>query len=140
MAEKEGRLCVRFYQRKDGTMITRDCPVGVRIARRRFVAALSWAASLAVASITGALRPAGAANASKASPPPAVVASMGDIAAPVKPHSPTPKPKPAVKPKAPKIPLKPMMGKIAMPPPRKPAPTALMGAAMPPPPSTKSGQ
>jgi hypothetical protein len=24
----EGRLCVRFYQRRDGTVITRDCPVG----------------------------------------------------------------------------------------------------------------
>jgi hypothetical protein len=26
--EREGRLCVRFYQREDGTVITRDCPVG----------------------------------------------------------------------------------------------------------------
>jgi hypothetical protein len=27
--EREGRLCVRFYQREDGTVITRDCPVGM---------------------------------------------------------------------------------------------------------------
>lgn len=31
----EGRLCVRFYQRADGTVITDDCPVGwARIKQR----------------------------------------------------------------------------------------------------------
>lgn len=35
----EGRLCVRFYQRKDGTVLTRDCPVGLEARHlRRFVA------------------------------------------------------------------------------------------------------
>ena len=28
--EREGRLCVRFYQREDGTVLTSDCPVGSR--------------------------------------------------------------------------------------------------------------
>jgi hypothetical protein len=28
VAEREGRLCVRFYQRRDGTVLTSDCPVG----------------------------------------------------------------------------------------------------------------
>lgn len=27
----EGRLCVRFYRRKDGTVLTSDCPVGKRL-------------------------------------------------------------------------------------------------------------
>ncbi len=27
--EREGRLCVRFYQREDGTVLTSDCPVGM---------------------------------------------------------------------------------------------------------------
>lgn len=27
---KEGHLCVRLHRRRDGTVITRDCPVGVR--------------------------------------------------------------------------------------------------------------
>ncbi len=27
VAEREGRLCVRFYQRRDGTVLTSDCPV-----------------------------------------------------------------------------------------------------------------
>lgn len=31
----EGRLCVRLYRRKDGTTITKDCPVGLRAAVRR---------------------------------------------------------------------------------------------------------
>lgn len=31
--EKEGRLCVRFYRRADGTILTNDCPVGLRAAR-----------------------------------------------------------------------------------------------------------
>src|SRR5437867_3160947 len=26
----EGRLCVRFFRRKDGTVLTDDCPVGMR--------------------------------------------------------------------------------------------------------------
>jgi hypothetical protein len=33
--DKEARLCVRLYQRADGTVITNDCPVGVRRARLR---------------------------------------------------------------------------------------------------------
>jgi hypothetical protein len=31
---KEGELCVRFYRRADGTVITDDCPVGLRAVRR----------------------------------------------------------------------------------------------------------
>lgn len=33
--QTEGRLCARFYRRADGTIITRDCPVGLRALRRR---------------------------------------------------------------------------------------------------------
>ncbi len=36
------RLCVRFYRRKDGTIITDNCPVGVR--RLRNLAIAKWAA------------------------------------------------------------------------------------------------
>ena len=31
----EGRVCVRFYRRRDGTVLTQDCPVGLRAVRRR---------------------------------------------------------------------------------------------------------
>lgn len=31
----EGRLCIRFYRREDGTVLTDNCPVGLRAIRRR---------------------------------------------------------------------------------------------------------
>jgi len=33
--ESEGHLCVRLYRRADGTVLTADCPVGLRHAFRR---------------------------------------------------------------------------------------------------------
>src|SRR5205814_4285456 len=33
--EKEGKLCARIYRRYDGTVLTKDCPVGLRAVRRR---------------------------------------------------------------------------------------------------------
>ena len=33
--EKEGKLCIRFAQRADGTVISDHCPVGLRAARDR---------------------------------------------------------------------------------------------------------
>lgn len=35
IASREGRLCVRFYRRSDGTILTRDCPKGLRALRER---------------------------------------------------------------------------------------------------------
>src|SRR5215213_4076128 len=31
----EGQLCVRYFRRADGSIITKDCPVGLRAVRRR---------------------------------------------------------------------------------------------------------
>jgi hypothetical protein len=31
----EGRLCVRFFRRADGTVLTENCPVGLRALKRR---------------------------------------------------------------------------------------------------------
>jgi hypothetical protein len=47
--ETEGKLCARFYRRKDGTILTSDCPVGARRQRRRrlLIASGALAASLA---------------------------------------------------------------------------------------------
>src|SRR5438309_1813226 len=45
--ETEGRLCVRFYKRADGTLLTADCPVGLAArARRTARRAASFVASL----------------------------------------------------------------------------------------------
>ncbi len=39
--EKEGHLCARIFRRADGTVLTRDCPVGIRALRRRAAAGLA---------------------------------------------------------------------------------------------------
>lgn len=35
ITRNEGRLCVRFYRRADGSILTENCPVGLRAIRRR---------------------------------------------------------------------------------------------------------
>jgi hypothetical protein len=35
IAGNEGRLCVRFYRRRDGSILTENCPVGLRALRRK---------------------------------------------------------------------------------------------------------
>jgi hypothetical protein len=47
--EKEGKLCVRFFRRKDGTVLTDDCPVGLKAIRnlyRRTAACIGACVSL----------------------------------------------------------------------------------------------
>ncbi|MDB4946923.1 MAG: hypothetical protein JWP97_6457 [Labilithrix sp.] len=46
-----GDLCVRFYQRADGTVLTQDCPVGVKSKQRKRLAfAVAGAGALVAAS------------------------------------------------------------------------------------------
>ena len=45
LERKEGRTCVRFYRRADGTVLTDDCPVGLRAVRRR----MAWMAAAGAA-------------------------------------------------------------------------------------------
>ena len=49
----EGRLCVRFYTRADGTLLTQDCPVGLRAVRRKLARKLSYAAALLLSCASG---------------------------------------------------------------------------------------
>lgn len=51
IARNEGRLCVRFYRRYDGSIITKDCPVGLCAIRRR----LSYAAKAISSAVIGLL-------------------------------------------------------------------------------------
>lgn len=56
--EKEGKLCVRYFRRPDGTILTSDCPVGRRKQRvRRLAFAALGAGALAAAggAISGAM-------------------------------------------------------------------------------------
>jgi len=50
---KEGKLCVRFYRRRDGTMLTSDCPVGVREYYRRAQRSVAMAVATFIALLTG---------------------------------------------------------------------------------------
>jgi len=50
-----GRTCVRFYRRADGTVLTKDCPVGVRALQQRFVRAVAAIAGVFVALVSGTL-------------------------------------------------------------------------------------
>lgn len=49
----EGRLCVRFYRRADGSVMTNDCPVGWAGVKHRARVFTTAAASLLVAIFTG---------------------------------------------------------------------------------------
>ena len=51
----EGRLCLRIYQRRDGTVITRDCPVGWARVKRRVSMVYSAALGLAGGFLAGVL-------------------------------------------------------------------------------------
>jgi hypothetical protein len=58
IAEREGRICVRFYQRRDGTVLTSDCPVG---AKRAFLLGAARAGA-AVAGVAAGLATLSACN------------------------------------------------------------------------------
>ena len=65
IVRKEGKLCWRFFVRKDGTVLTRDCPVGLRRVRLRASAAIAAVGALVLAVLAGALREGGLWNASQ---------------------------------------------------------------------------
>ncbi len=90
LAKTEGEMCVRLYKRKDGTVMTADCPVGVKKKRVRRVVALAVAAFGAA----GAVATAGhaPAHATMGAAPP----MMGELAIPATTASATTAPVPTV--------------------------------------------
>ncbi len=120
----EGRLCVRFFKRADGSVLTQDCPVGWAKVKQRTQIYVTALASL-IFSFFGAIGLVTAFNKSKdlsfklpipfftPTPEPHI---MGGIS----PSTPTPTPKQT--PKA--TPKPPLMGKIATP---KNTPEMMMG-------------
>jgi hypothetical protein len=42
ITKTEGRLCVRFYRRADGSVLTQNCPVGLKALKRR----VAWVAQV----------------------------------------------------------------------------------------------
>lgn len=53
----EGRLCVRFYRRADGTIMTKDCPVGSTARRTRRIVQATAGVAAAVGTAAALLRP-----------------------------------------------------------------------------------
>lgn len=51
--EREGKLCVRFYVRADGTVLTADCPVGWEAYKQRMRKIATAAASFIFTFIAG---------------------------------------------------------------------------------------
>jgi len=51
--QAEGRLCVRFYRRRDGSIITQNCPVGLRAIKRRLSRLATAVASFILSLMAG---------------------------------------------------------------------------------------
>ncbi len=49
----EGRLCARFYRRADGTVITKDCPVGWKAFKKNVSRFWTATASIFLATVSG---------------------------------------------------------------------------------------
>ena len=52
--QSEGKTCIRFYLRKDGTIMTEDCPVGLRLIKAGVKAGMRKV-SVAVAAVASLL-------------------------------------------------------------------------------------
>jgi hypothetical protein len=53
IANAEGRICGKFYRRADGTILTRDCPVGLRAVRKKVSRAAAAAFSALISMFGG---------------------------------------------------------------------------------------
>lgn len=49
LRDTRGELCVQLYRRADGTVLTQDCPVGLRARKRRRLVALAAAGAVTAA-------------------------------------------------------------------------------------------
>lgn len=53
ITQAEGRLCVRYYRRTDGTILTGNCPVGLRALKRRLSRIATASASAVISFCAG---------------------------------------------------------------------------------------
>jgi hypothetical protein len=141
LAEHHGNLCVRMYLRDDGTVMTQDCPVGVRRKWVRRVASAAGGALLAAQALSLASQRSStlASRSTAMGEGPAALPMTRAESAPVAtlvdavgataedPVAPSPQPPAPPRPAHPYI-----TGRLAV---RPPAPPAVMGAAAPAPPA-----
>jgi hypothetical protein len=72
ISQTEGRLCIRYYRRADGTILTNNCPVGLRALKRRMSRIASASAAAVISFLGGLLAVTGSRE-----QPPIPVASQG---------------------------------------------------------------
>ena len=53
IAQADGRLCVRYYMRRDGSILTNNCPVGLRKIKRRLSRVATAIGSTVVSFLAG---------------------------------------------------------------------------------------
>ncbi len=53
IARTEGRMCIRYYRRRDGSILTRNCPVGFQAIKRRVSRVANAVASAVVSFLVG---------------------------------------------------------------------------------------
>ena len=128
---QEGRLCVRYYLRSDGTMLTKNCPVGVRNTRRLFLMRSGGVVALLALAIDLALtrQPEPPTTNSIAVTPTVEVTKTPVMSTPVTGGMPAP-PRPTMGKPVIKTP-EPLMGDIAPVTPPKPEPMPTMGIMAP---------
>jgi hypothetical protein len=91
LLERAGKLCVRYYRRADGTILTADCPVGQkRRRRRRRVIAATFGAMSAVGAAAAALRGAATMGVQQMVPPVATAPPCALTCGAMAPTPPTP--------------------------------------------------
>jgi hypothetical protein len=83
----EGRLCVRFFRRSDGTILTKNCPVGWAAVKQRVSRVVTAAFSMIAGLFTGIV----GFNLLHSEPEPrhqimGAIAVQGEIAEPYYPH------------------------------------------------------
>jgi hypothetical protein len=54
VGQAEGRLCVRYYRRRDGSILTQNCPVGLRALKRRVTRIATAISSVLLSFLAGA--------------------------------------------------------------------------------------
>ncbi len=85
LASKTGKMCVRLYERADGTVITEDCPVGLAAVKRRIATVAASALALLATGCGWFARSAGA-------PSESVIEPVVSKPAPAKPAPSNPSP------------------------------------------------
>jgi hypothetical protein len=64
LVDREGHLCVRFFRRSDGTILTKDCPIGLRALKQKIgriaVACISFVFGAGVGQVAQTLASRGA--------------------------------------------------------------------------------